>query len=198
MSDEISGSRMDPHGPLCEEPADSHLPQTPAATAPEPHRTEPPKDTVESAPQCGPCPTAADPALPRGTVEVCQRPVDLAPGVNQLFNAMKLQHMWIRTSQKEAGMGPERGGSGEDHSDLPYCKVSLTDQSGSGAKPEAACTPLSNENEACVDKELAIGKPLGRWSPTNNCHTLVAQVLGECMTDVEPEPKKTGTEGTEK
>lgn len=48
--------------------------------------------------------------------------------------------------------------------------------------------PAWKINEACVNKQLQIGKPLGRFGPTNNCQTFVQETLDQCSTI--PEDKR--------
>jgi hypothetical protein len=134
-------------------------------------------DTVEKAPVCGPC--APHVAAANRRVEFCERQADY-PGASQLG----LSHQWLRTQNKEAGMGPDHGDVPGKHVDLPFVtKTMISDHRGEGEKPGVACKTVPNEDADCVDRELDIGKPLGRWTPTNQCHTFVNDTLKKCSTD---------------
>ena len=111
-----------------------------------------------------------------GEVELCKRTADL-PGAREL----DVKHHWIRTASKEAGMGAKDGGVPGHHLDVPFVtKVTVNDHTGEGAKPGASCETVPNVDAACVDRELELGKDLGRWTPTNQCQTFAAGVLAHC------------------
>lgn len=44
--------------------------------------------------------------------------------------------------------------------------------------PSATC----DEDEACVEKELQLGRDTGAWTPMNQCQTFAAEVLAKCST----------------
>jgi len=58
----------------------------------------------------------------------------------------------------------------------------LTDVYVSDHSCEAAttCTVIPDVDEECVNKKLAIGKPLGVFSPLNNCQTFTKNVIKAC------------------
>lgn len=39
---------------------------------------------------------------------------------------------------------------------------------------------MQNRDEACVNRELELGKDTGRWWPWNQCHTVVDDILERC------------------
>jgi hypothetical protein len=122
-------------------------------------------------------------ALGRG-VELCKRIAEL-PGARQLG----VEHHWLRTSTKEAGMGPADGGVPGNRVDLPYVtQTRVNDHTGQGNLPGSTCERVADVDEACVNRELELGKPLGAWTPTNQCQTFAAGVLERCSTKVVPLP----------
>ena len=100
-------------------------------------------------------------------VELCKRDVR-AP----VFSNMHIKHHWIRTTEKEAGIGEKKGA-------MPGA-TSIVDHKGQGDLPESTCVRVDRVDQACVDKELAIGKSTGRWWPWQQCQTFVAHVLAKC------------------
>jgi RHS repeat-associated protein len=120
---------------------------------------------------------------PRGLkVEVCERPVDI-----DWVPSWSPNHRWIRTSSKEAGMGPE--GCGDLGYTSPYYapNTEICDHSGQGDKPGSKCETKKCIDETCVNNELIIGKSLGKWSLTNNCWFFVRSVLRKCPDTTSPE-----------
>ncbi len=122
-------------------------------------------------------------ALGRG-VELCKRTADL-PGAREL----DVKHHWLRTATKEAGMGPADGGVPGNRMDLPYVtQTQINDHTGQGQLAGSTCERVPEQDVACVNRELEQGKPLGAWTPTNNCQTFAADVLERCSTKVPPLP----------
>lgn len=125
-------------------------------------------------------------SLGRG-VELCKDHVDV-PVVR--YTPMK--HHWLRTSLAEAGMGPVDGsfpGEGRELKTPAYGPTRLNDHTGRGDKPDATCERVKDVDEACVNRELVqLGKPLGDWTPLNNCQTYAAGVLENCSTKPIPVP----------
>jgi hypothetical protein len=106
------------------------------------------------------------------TVEVCQRPMNLPLG-----EYLPIAHEYLRTpSGKEAGLGPAENGG-----DYPFSPVTITDHSAEPDDPVWGCKPVPAD-AACVDQELdrLAGADLGRWSPWNNCWTIVESILEKC------------------
>lgn len=127
---------------------------------------------------------AAAAAKKPATVQLCERPADL-PGNDKLG----VQHWWLKTPNKEVGMGPAGGGipgKKDGPSGYPGVPTTLNDHTGEGG-PAVSCQELPDVDVGCVDEELAIGKPTGRWLPPfNDCHTAVQDVIDKC--------KKPGTD----
>lgn len=112
-------------------------------------------------------------------VERCSRLADPPLGL------VGIDHDWLKTESIEAGMGPADGGvpgveSGRSSENLPYSATTVNDHSGESSKEGARCEPVPNVDANCVNKELELGKELGRWSPSNNCNTFVNDVLEKC------------------
>jgi hypothetical protein len=101
-------------------------------------------------------------------VELCKRDV-LLPGLDRLH----VQHHWIRTSTKEAGM----------HAITPgHLATAVRDHTGEGDRFESTCERVDHVDEDCVDKELELGRPLGLWTPWHQCQTFAAEVLDKCRS----------------
>ncbi len=119
-------------------------------------------------------------------VMLCSQNADY-PGIGELAGLLGMKHQWLKTSSKEAGMGPTPG---QDCDDCPYqTQTSITDQSGRSTEPGAECFVVSSADEACVDRALDIGRDLGTWTVSNQCNAFVARVLESCST-VPPEPRE--------
>jgi RHS repeat-associated protein len=123
------------------------------------------------------------------SVEVCCRPAQI-PGGNILHH-LGVNHCWLKTGTKEAGMGPAWGWLG--WAPIPGQPTKIVDESqepSSGKK----CRPVSGVDEDCVNRELQIGKPTGAWGITNNCNTLANDIVKkcspkrECRTPAPPSP----------
>lgn len=122
-------------------------------------------------------------ALGRG-VELCKRTAE-PPVAREL----DVKHHWLRTSTKEAGMGAADGGVPGNRMDLPYVThTRINDHTGQGNLPGSTCERVADVDEACVNRELELGKPLGRWTLTNQCQSFAAEVLERCSTKVVPLP----------
>ncbi|WP_139225819.1 RHS repeat-associated core domain-containing protein, partial [Paracidovorax konjaci] len=110
---------------------------------------------------------------PRGlAVELRCRPADIAAGL--------VNHCWLKTDTTEAGMNEQAGCSraGNDASGLPFQHVVVSDH---GCDKPTLAKPLPNVNETCVNNELQIGKPLGRFAPPfNSCQTFTQDVIDRC------------------
>lgn len=44
-----------------------------------------------------------------------------------------------------------------------------------------SCVPACNVDQKCVERELIIGKPTGKWSLSNNCNTLAREIIKKCQ-----------------
>jgi RHS repeat-associated protein len=115
-------------------------------------------------------------------VEVCERDVDI-----WWVPSWAPNHRWIRTSSKEAGMGPQ--GCGDLGYTYPYYtpNTEICDHSGQGDMSGSKCEAQECIDETCVNNELTLGKTSGKWSLSNNCWTFVASVLKKCPDTTSPE-----------
>jgi RHS repeat-associated protein len=112
-------------------------------------------------------------------VQVCCRPAEVAGGL--------VDHCWIRTDSVEAGMGPAGGGVPGNQSDSPYVtQTQVNDHSSERGRPNVSCYSVPDISETCVDDNLRIGTPLGRWTLTNQCRSFVGNVLNRCSIDPLP------------
>ncbi len=102
-------------------------------------------------------------------VQLCSRPSD------SLFGFFRfIPHFWIKTDTKEAGMGPKGAGAPGGNC---QCAIITTINSHVGQK--GTCTEVKDEDEACVNRELELGKYTGIW-PFNNCLELAMHILNKC------------------
>jgi RHS repeat-associated protein len=111
-------------------------------------------------------------------VEMRCRPADIAAGL--------VNHCWIKTDTKEAGMNEQASCSraGNDASGWPFQPVVVSDHS---CDKPTIVIPLPNVNESCVNGELQLGKPLGRFAPPfNSCQTFTQDVIQKCSPNNMP------------
>jgi RHS repeat-associated protein len=124
------------------------------------------------------------------TVYLCHRPVQLVGVFSFLNNYPNLvTHTWLMTNTVEAGLGRAQGTVPGQNApaDLPGIKVAVVDHTGESKAPNASCSEIPNEDEDCVDKELRLGTPEGRFVPgVNDCGTFASRVLNKC--DLLPHP----------
>src|SRR5208337_2539762 len=96
---------------------------------------------------------------------------------------------WIRTSSREAGLGPLGGGGPgvgpNAQVDSPYVTdTSINDHTGQGNDPGATCHEVHDVDEECVNRQLSIGQSEGKWTPSNQCWSVAENVLDNCrVTD---------------
>ena len=115
-------------------------------------------------------------------VEVCSRVADLP-----IARDIGLSHKWLRTGSKEAGLGPLGGGVPGGNPDSPYVtQTSINDHTGEGDGAGATCHVVKDVDEDCVNRALALGCPMGSWSGTNQCWTMVYDILDKCSTKPPP------------
>jgi hypothetical protein len=109
-------------------------------------------------------------------VQICCRDLNVNPVADCLAKFCGVQHCWIRTDTKDAGMGPANNGPLPAY---PCCgtKVAVTDHSGD---TEKQCYDVPGVNESCVNNKLKVGKDLGDWSSGNQCNSFVGDVLTDC------------------
>jgi RHS repeat-associated protein len=110
---------------------------------------------------------------PRGlVVQRCCRRARIALGL--------VPHCWLKTDTKVAGMNdtPACSLPGENQSDFLWITpVVVSDAS---CETTGNCQTINDVDEGCVNRELAIGKSLGRFGFTNNCVTFAWEVLTKC------------------
>lgn len=100
-----------------------------------------------------------------------------------------IDHQWIRTDTVEAGMGGTRGNvPGNQSGDMPGDRVQLTDHTGRSKEKGASCEKVNGVDEKKVNDALRIGRPLGRWGPTNQCQSFASQVLRGALLTPPPSP----------
>ena len=119
------------------------------------------------------------------TVYLCHRPLNLVGFFNFLNGYPSLfSHFWIKTNSVEAGLGAANAGVPGQNApaDSPYAtKTAIVNHQGESIAPGASCSEVSDEDEDCVNKQLQIGKPEGRFSlVTNDCKSFANSVLNAC------------------
>jgi hypothetical protein len=113
-------------------------------------------------------------------VQQCCRKAEILSG--------KVEHCWIKTDTIIAGMASNpscRRGVGDDP-ELPYVtNVFISDHS---CEVGGECTDIPwNVDEECVNRQLKIGTYLGGFNLlTNNCQTLVNEILNKCTKATPP------------
>lgn len=117
-----------------------------------------------------------DKRINTGHVQVCSQPA---------FGWAPVDHQWIKTSTKEAGMGGVEGNEpGNESGDYPGDPVEVTDHTGRSVQDGVTCEDAPpNINENLVNDQLEIGRGLGRWWPTNHCQSFVDQVIENATID---------------
>lgn len=91
-----------------------------------------------------------------------------------------MRHCWIRTDDKEAGMGPEGGDGGPLPSNPVGIETEIVDHTGEGDEEGSECELLDYVDTECADNLLEIGKSTGTWGPFNNCNSFANKVVWEC------------------
>ena len=109
-------------------------------------------------------------------VQICSQPA---------FGWAPVNHLWIKTDTKEAGMGPVGGdgNAGNRSGDFPGDPVEVTDHSGRHKQKGASCETVDNVDENKVNELLKIRRKLGRWGPTNQCQSFVQDVINQSTID---------------
>jgi RHS repeat-associated protein len=94
-----------------------------------------------------------------------------------------IDHYWIKTDTVEAGMGGTRGNEpGNQSGDRPGDPVQVTDHTGRSKQKLASCEVVKDVDEKKVNDMLKIGRPLGKWGPTNQCQSFARGVLEKART----------------
>jgi hypothetical protein len=105
-------------------------------------------------------------------VQICCRPAQIANGI--------VDHCWIKTDTISAGMGANPNippGQQYEGYGMPVQIISHANDT------PAQCTPQKNVDEQCVNKQLQIGKPIGRFVPPfNQCQSFAYGVVNTCRT----------------
>ena len=80
-------------------------------------------------------------------------------------------------------MGGAVANPGEEYESLYVTRVQVTDHSGqSVTRPGAVCSTVGQVCVNKVEQQLQIGRPLGRFSLTNNCQTFCSVVIRNSRT----------------
>ena len=103
----------------------------------------------------------------------------------QVFKAIiPVDHHWIKTDTKEAGMGGLGGNeAGNEFGDLPFDPVQVVDETGRSEREGVMCELVEDVDEEKVDEALTIGRSLGKWTPANHCQSFTRQVLWEASSE---------------
>lgn len=147
------------------------------------------RNTVE--PFRGPQPSPASPtadagptvsaAVLRNQVELCKRAAELGP-----LGQLGVTHNWLRTANKEVGMG-QNPGQLPGHGEAPPVGLA-TQWINHAAEKEKECVVVPDVDAACVERETEFGKSTGTWIPLiNDCHTRTQEVLDTCSTKPKPQ-----------
>ncbi len=144
-----------------------------------PFKEQPPLSALPPGPACEAGPTVRASEL-QTLVELCKRTAEL-PLVGQLG----AQHHWLRTANKEVGMGqnPEQL---PGHGEAPPLMRS-TQWIDHSKEKDKDCVVVPDVDAACVERVTEIGKDTGQWVPLlNDCHTKTQEVLDKCATKAKP------------
>jgi len=96
-----------------------------------------------------------------------------------------VDHQWIKTDTIEAGMGTAKAGrnAGNQPGDKYGDPVQVIDHRGRSEESGAHCERVLGVDEAKVNAQLQIGRPLGNWTYDNQCRTFSTQVLWNAQTN---------------
>ena len=104
-------------------------------------------------------------------------------------SANTIPHCWLKTDSIEAGMNDSpqcsiagggygySGSGGGGGSGYPGMPVYISDHSCDKAE---SCEDFPEIDEDCVNKELEIGRRIGRFHPLNNCQSYVGDIFQKC------------------
>lgn len=116
-------------------------------------------------------------ATTAGVVLLCRRVAELP-----LADSLGLEHWWLMTADREAGMGACGEGVPGNRFDSPYLtETCLNDHGGQHERPDVQCHPLHDVDASCIDRYLEEGRPLGAWSATNQCQSFVEDLVEACV-----------------
>jgi uncharacterized protein RhaS with RHS repeats len=102
------------------------------------------------------------------------------------FGWAPVDHHWIKTDTKEAGMGPVEGDgrdAGNRSGDFPGDPVAVRDHNGRSKEKGASCDEVKDVDEDLVNDQLQEGRPLGEWWPNNQCQSFANDVLTNARVD---------------
>ncbi len=95
--------------------------------------------------------------------------------------SLGVDHCWIKTDTVTAGMGNDAQKCtrpGHDAFDYPGSRVYVSEHA---CDTPDKCDDRTDVDEACVNRELAIGRSLGRFVPgVNDCNSFAAEVFAKC------------------
>lgn len=95
----------------------------------------------------------------------------------------------LRTDEKEGGLGRLNGDVPGRAADSPYVSfTAIVDHHGESEAPGASCEVHPDADPKIVNRLLEIGKPMGRFTATNNCWQFVNNVLSEA--EKRPSPRR--------
>jgi RHS repeat-associated protein len=122
-----------------------------------------------------------------GKVYVCTRHTRVN-GVFSIVNGVAL-HYWLRTDEKEAGLGDLNGDVPGAAAESTYVTwTAIVDHHGQSEEPGTSCEVAPDADPKIVNRLLEIGKPMGRFTLTNNCWQFVNNVLS--AADTRPPPRR--------
>jgi RHS repeat-associated protein len=134
-------------------------------------------------------PSPDKPKFEPGRVYVCTRHTRFN-GVFSIVNGVAV-HYWLRTDEKEAGLGDLNGDVPGGASEMTYVTwTAIVDHHGQSEEPGASCEVDPNADPKIVNRLLEIGKPMGRFTLTNNCWQFVNNVLSEADAAKRPVPRR--------
>lgn len=105
-------------------------------------------------------------------VQQCCRKAEILGG--------RVDHCWLKTDTITAGLASSpqcRAGVGDNY-EFPWTTpVYVSDHS---CEVGGRCNVIDDVDEACVNRELRIGRSLGGFGVTNSCQTFVFSVVRKC------------------
>jgi RHS repeat-associated protein len=107
-------------------------------------------------------------------VQRCCRYVDLPGWKATAARACGLQHCWLKTSSKAAGLMPVAPGP------LPPNPWGFSTVIKDQSNEKGDCTPLPGVDEKCVNDALQIGKSDAPWYPWQQCNSFIEKIIAQC------------------
>jgi RHS repeat-associated protein len=111
-------------------------------------------------------------------VMLCSRPAEIALGL--------IDHYWVVTATKSAGMGANANiPAGQQYEGIGM-PVRVNDHSND---TPSQCATMQNVDADCVNRQLTIGRPIGRFiPPINQCQSFAYSVVNSCRTGSQSRP----------